>query len=130
MFFNKFIRKLCNWLYAFVMLMPILAILFLCCYGVFNDNATLTNSNVDDSFYYAINQIMDSNLFNWALDSFLKSPVDIFLHLFGVPNNSIYCLLLTYWLCISLGFIGFEILMWFISFARSLINDLNIGDSL
>ena len=127
MLFNKFIKKLLCWLYAFVMLLPVLAILVLCLYAIFNKNATLTNSSVDNVFYFAISQLMNSSVFNWALDSFLLPPIDIFLSVFGVPTDSIFDLLFSYWLNISLAFIGFEVLMWFINFVRSLINDFNVS---
>lgn len=127
MLFNKFIRKLLNCVYGFVMLMPLIAVVVLCLYAIFNKNATLTNDSLDNVFYFATNQVLDSSLFNWSLNSFLVAPIDYFLNLFSVPTQSFYTCLLSYWLSISLGWIGFEILMWFITFARSLINDFNVG---
>lgn len=127
MLFNKFIRKLMNCVYGFIMIMPLLAIIYLCCYAVLNPNSVLTDSTLDNAFYYACNQVLDSSLFNWSLSSFLISPIDYFLTLFSVPTSSIYDCLLCYWLSISVAWIGFEVLMWFITFARSVINDLNLG---
>lgn len=73
---------------------------------------TIINKPLSDVFYYAVDKVVESPLFNWSLDSFLSTPFTYILNLFNVPNNSVMLLLLSYWLDISIIWLTFDVLMY------------------
>lgn len=68
--------------------------------------------NRNETFYKSIEQVENSNLFNWAQESFLVVPFNYILNLFGVPQITIFSLLLSYWLSISIIWLVFDLVMY------------------
>lgn len=73
---------------------------------------TIEQINKNNIFYYAIDKVKDDNLFKWASDSFLSEPFKYITNLFGMPNDSVVILLLSYWLDISLIWLVFDLVMY------------------
>lgn len=91
--------------------------------NLINYSVYSTDNTLSSVFYSSTNRVFESPLFNWVYDSFAYAPIGSFVALFGVATHSFYDCVLTYWLVISLIWIGFEILMFFITFSRQLINN-------
>lgn len=67
---------------------------------------------ISEVFYYSIDKVQQSPLFNWAYDSFLGAPIVYITGLFGVPNNHISVMLMSYWLAISVIWLVFDMVMY------------------
>lgn len=107
------INKLFHWLYGILMLLPFIAIISSILVTAFNSNIVITgNYNTEDIFYYAIQQVEQSTLFNWASNSFLVAPFAYISTIFNMPSNSVIIMLLSYWLSISIIWLCFDLIMY------------------
>ena len=108
------ISKLFHWLYACLMLLPIVAILTSCLMLIFNEGAStmLDTTNYYDVFYNAVDNVRDSVLFSWCNTSFLSTPITYISNLFGMPQNSPIITFLSYWLNISIIWLVFDVIMY------------------
>lgn len=105
------ISKLFHWLYAFLMLMPILYIFSRCLFVIFNENASSTLP-LDNMFIDSLNNLNTLSIFSWASTSFLIAPFNYISNLFGVPTGSPISTLLSYWLDISIIWLVFDLIMY------------------
>lgn len=69
-------------------------------------------SYLDNSVSYAINDINNNPLYNWAQDSFLVAPIAFVTGLFGLTQTSPVVTLLSYWLTISIVWLVFDLIMY------------------
>lgn len=105
------ISKLFHWLYAIIMLLPILYIASRCLYVIFNENATAL-VDLDNIFIDSVNNLNTLTLFSWASTSFLVAPFQYISNIFGVPSNSPLLTMLSYWLDISIIWLVFDLIMY------------------
>lgn len=70
------------------------------------------DSFVSEVFYYSIDRVQQSPLFNWAYDSFLATPITYITNLFGIASNHISVMLMSYWLAISVIWLVFDLIMY------------------
>lgn len=109
------ISKLFHWLYACLMLMPVVAILTNCLMIIFNENiqTSLTNpTDLTEMFYYSVVQVRTNVLFSWCNTSFLVTPFEYIGTLFGMPVDSPLYTFFSYWLNISLIWLVFDVIMY------------------
>lgn len=112
-------NKLLNWLYAFLMGLPIIVTLFYMLAMVFTRNPNFQFSY--DFFVNAFEDIMYQGQFNFVENNGLYGTINDFLSYFGISGSLGLDYLFTYWLTISIVWLGFEVLMTFIQMARKLI---------
>lgn len=112
-------NKLLNWLYAFLMGLPIIVTLFYMLAMVFTRNPNFQFSY--DSFVNAFEDIMYQGRFDFVENNGLYGTINDFLSYFGISGSLGLDYLFTYWLTISIVWLGFEVLMTFIQMARKLI---------
>lgn len=74
---------------------------------IYNDNFY-----IDNVFYYSIDKVQQSTLFNWAYDSFLATPITYITGLFGMASDHIAVMLMSYWLAISVIWLVFDMVMY------------------
>lgn len=125
---NKILRhkNLMNLFYAILVGLPLFQILAKVLYVQLNRNAYQSyteNALLSNVFEDSISEIVSSgnvgemNFFQWFTDMFIDSTN---------PTNLLYCNFinwyLNYALLISLVFILFLVLMWFVNFVRKLLN--------
>ena len=67
---------------------------------------------ISEVFYYSVDKVTQSNLFNWAYDSFLVTPFAYIVSLFSMPSSSPVVMLLSYWLAISIIWLVFDLVMY------------------
>lgn len=108
------ISKLFHWLYAFLMLMPVLAVITNCLIVAFNKDASnlIGTQNALEIFYYSVNQVSTNALFSWANTSFLVSAFEYIGNIFGVPSGSPLYTFFSYWLDISIIWLVFDVIMY------------------
>lgn len=106
------ISKLFHWLYAVVMLLPIMYILSRSLYAIFNENATLSVGTLDSIFIDSLNNINTINVFSWATNTFLNEPFEYISDLFGMSSSNPIITLLAYWLSMSIIWLVFDLLMY------------------
>jgi len=80
--------------------------------NMFYSISNLQGHYIDNVFYYSVNKVTQSNLFNWAYDSFLVAPFSYIVGLFSMPTNSPVVMLLSYWLAISIIWLVFDLVMY------------------
>lgn len=71
-----------------------------------------SNSFVSEVFYYSIDKVQQSPLFNWAHDSFLATPITYITGLFGMSNDHVAVMFMSYWLAVSVIWLVFDIVMY------------------
>ena len=107
------ISKLFHWLYAILMLLPILCWIPNILYFGFNESIDL--QSYDDITLWltsSFSDVMNSNLFGWAKDSFLVEPFQYIANLFEMPSTSPIIYALSYWLSISIIWLVFDVIMY------------------
>ena len=67
---------------------------------------------LDSVFYYSLDKVKESPLFNWAYDSFLATPITYITGLFGMASDHIAVMLMSYWLAISVIWLVLDMVMY------------------
>lgn len=105
------ISKLFHWLYAILMLLPIMVFIPNALYYGFNETATFTGT-ITDNMINAWTSTWTNALFSWAYSSFLTEPFIYIGTLFGLPDNSTIYYALSYWLDISIIWLVFDVVIY------------------
>lgn len=71
---------------------------------------TFVTSKLSNVFYYSVNQVEESNLFNWAKTSGIYTTTHSFTQALSITNTFIP-MLMTYWLIISVVYILYDIVL-------------------
>ena len=115
-------RNLMGMLFAYILAIPFLSVLVRCFYVIFNKNAYQSYASgevLDDVFEYSISRFISENsfgrldFFQWFSNLFIDSSNNLYIHYINWYMN--------YTLYVSLAFLIFMVLMWFINFARKLL---------
>lgn len=72
----------------------------------------LTTAPLSNVFYYSIDKVQQSPLFNWAYDSFLATPITYITGLFGMATDHVAVMFMSYWLAISIIWLVFDMVMY------------------
>lgn len=100
-----------------------------------NLNWTLSHSNslyyidyytiqqIDNVFYYAVDKVEESNLFNWATNSIIYTGISNTCTQLSITNTFIP-LLLAYWLIISVIYILYDIILMILIILHNKIHQL------
>ena len=103
------VSKLFHWLYAILMLMPFIVFLFSMIFNNFNaGNIT----DIVDTIYNQFSDIWSLPLFEWAKSSFLVAPFNYLGSLFGLASDNLITVCLDYWLCITILWLCFDLIMY------------------
>lgn len=115
-------RNLMGLLFVYILAIPFLSVLSRCCYVILNKNAYQSYASgevLDDVFEYSISHFISENsfgrldFFQWFSNLFIDSSNNLYIHYINWYMN--------YALYVSLAFLIFMVLMWFINFARKLL---------
>ena len=106
-------KKLKVFIFAIIMLAPLIAIAVECLYMILNPNApTNYTGTQQDVFYNAVNNMTSKAIFSWTEDTAMYTTIDsVCTGLeFGTSANTL-AILLTYWIINTLIYIIFDIVI-------------------
>lgn len=103
------INKLFHWLYAILLLLPF--IMFLSAL-VFNNFKSGSIDNIVEFINQQFSSIWTLPIFSWASSSFLIEPFNYIANLFGIASDNLLVVSLDYWLCISIIWLVFDLIMY------------------
>lgn len=86
-------------------------------------NYTYNKQTLDNVFYYSINKVQESPLFNWAKQTSLYTVLNETCETLGIKTTFIP-LLLTYWLLISLMYLLYDIALLVVHMAHNKIHEI------
>lgn len=84
---------------------------------------TETGINRSDIFYYSVNQVENSNLFNWATNTAIYTGILATANTLGITNTFIP-MLMTYWLIISVLYFLYDIILMGLNILHKKIHEL------
>lgn len=78
---------------------------------------------LSSSFYYAINEVENSALFNWSYNTATYNVLETTCNTLGITNNFVP-MMLSYWLMISLMYLLYDIALLVVHMAHNRIHDI------
>lgn len=82
----------------------------------------IQNSFLSEVFYYSVDKVEESNLFNWSKDTGMYTTVHGATELLGITNTFIP-MLMSYWLLISVIYIVYDIALVGVHMVHNKIHD-------
>lgn len=82
-----------------------------------------STKELDNVFYYSVNKITQSELFNWSQNSIIYTGMSNFTTALSITNTFVPTLL-TYWLIISIVYFMYDIVLMMLTILHRKIHDL------
>ena len=103
------INKLFHWLYALLMFLPFI---FFLSALIFNNFKNGDITNIVETISNEFASVWSLSIFSWANSSFLIAPFNYIADLFGISSSNLLIVSLDYWLCISIIWLVFDLIMY------------------
>ena len=81
------------------------------------------NSFISEVFYYSVDKVTQSNLFNWTQNTTIYTTINQFTNTLGI-TNIFMPILLTYWLIISIVYFLYDIVLMILVVLHRKIHEL------
>lgn len=77
---------------------------------IYENNIINTTNTLDDSFYYGVKKMTESELFNWTENTALYTGIKTMTDNLGIETNAI-AILLTYWMILIIIYLIIDIIL-------------------